>query len=230
MVMTTALTTSMNLEEAKASISRIEKGVTMAGAMDSKIGLLILDLYDRGGWMLFENDDGTQRYKNVATCLVSEMSGKLAVEPGQIKRYMRAATTELQLFGRDADDHLKIAADPRLRSLALPERTVREFARLNDWPDKQKKAWERLMDVTAGRPTAKVARQVVDTFTGDYKKRKARKAVIYDASLKKIALLLVGSVDEDVALAEDKKAPDWVLDKFYATRRALLKWQDMIQG
>lgn len=227
--MTTALAMSMNLKEAKASIARIEKGVTMAGAMDSKIGLLILDLYDRGGWMLFENDDGTRRYKDVAACLVNEMSAKLAVEPGQIKRYMRAATTELQLFGRDADDHLKIAADPRLKSLALPERTVRELARLNDKPDQQKKAWERLMEITDGKPTAKVTRQVVDTFTGDHQKRKARKAVIYDAGLKKITLLLLGSVDEDVALAEVKKAPDWVLDKFYATRRALLKWQDMIK-
>lgn len=228
--MTTALAMTMNLKEAKESIGRIEKGVTMAGAMDSKIGLLILDLYDRGGWMLFENDDGTRRYKDVTACLVSEMSAKMAVEPGQIKRYMRAATTELQLFGRDADDHLKIAADPRLKSLALPERTVRELGKLNDWPDKQKQAWEKLMQITEGRPTARVARQVVDTLTGNYKKRKARKEVIYDAGLKKITLLLLGSVDEDVALAEDKKAPDWVLDKFYATRRALLKWQGMIKG
>lgn len=230
--MTTAIVKDMTLEEADASIRKIEKAIVMDRAMDSRIGIEIWDLDERGGWMRYENDDGTRRFKDVTACLIASIEAKLDIQPHQVKRYLRAATAELQLFGREIDGQRQLLVDPRLKRPALPERTVRELARLNDWPDKQKKAWERIMEITDGKPTAKVAQGVVDTFDGTYQKRKAARSleVVQDPKQKKIALLLAGSMDDHIRLAEEKQAPKWVVDALYAARKKCEKWAELIKS
>lgn len=222
-----ALTTTipdMELKEAQETLKRIEKGLFMERAMDSKIGLVILDFDERGGWSRFQNDDGTQRYKNVFKCLGSELSSKLDVGARQVRRLVAAAVAERQLFGETLDSSV-VTIDHRP---ALPERTLRELARLNDWPDKQRSAWDRLMEMTSGQPIAKVAHSVVDTFTGDYQKRrdekKARESRTKDPDMKKITQLLLHTLDADLKLCEDKSAPEYVLKKMQAAIKALEEW------
>lgn len=230
--MTTAIVKDMTLQEADASIEKIEKAIFLGRAMESRIGVEILDLDERGGWMRYENDDGTRRFRDVEACLLGKLSDKLDVQPAQIRRYQRAATAELQLFGRDIDGQVQIVVDPRLKRPALPERTVRELARLNDWPDKQKQAWERIMEITDGRPTAKVARGVVDTLDGTYQKRKRAKSldVVQDPAQKKVALMLAGSMDDHIRLAEEKSAPPWVINALYEARKKCEKWAELIKS
>ncbi len=217
----------MNLDEARETLERIEKGLFMERAMDSKIGLVILDFDERGGWCRFQNDDGTQRYKNVFQCLRSELSSKLDVGARQVRRLVAAAVAERQLFGETLDSDA-VLVEPTMKRPALPERTLRELARLNDWPDKQKKAWERVMEMADGNPIAKVARQVVDTFTGDYQRRrdekKARNERTKDPDMKKITQLLLLQLDADLKLCEDKSAPEYVLKKMQAAVKALEEW------
>lgn len=229
--MTTDLATSMTMEMVQKEIQGIEKGIIFNRASASWLGLKIVDLDERMGWVLFKNDDGTPRYSSVVRCLVSELSDKLDVTPEQIRRYIRHAQMELQLFGRDVEGDVKIIMDPRFKRPALPERTGRELARLNKWPDKQQAAWDKLMEATDGRPTAKVAKKVVDTFDGTFqRKRSERREVIHDPQLKKVALMLIGSVDDHIRLAEEKKAPSWVVSKLVEARKSIEKWKNMIRG
>lgn len=229
--MTAIIPHPMDLKDAKVSIGKIEKGILLGRAMYSRIGVEIMDLDERGGWERFENDDGSCRYKNVIKCLVNEISGQVDIQKRQITRYLQAARAETQLFGKVIDGEIQVIVDPRLKRPALPERTTRELARLNDDPKKQKQAWERLMEITDGRPVAKVAQQVVDTLTGVYQKKKvARKRdVVQDPALKKVALMLVSSLDDDIRLAEEKKAPEWVIKKMAQTRVVLDQWANLIK-
>lgn len=229
--MTDIIPHPMDLKDAKILIARIEKGIAMGWAMDSAIGQMIMDLDERGGWETFENDDGSRRYKSVAKCLINEISAKLDIQKRQVKRYLAAARAEVQIFGKVIEGEIQVIVDPRLKRPALPERTTRELARLNDDPEKQRKAWERIMQITDGRPIAKVAQQVVDTMTGVYqKKKKARKRdVVQDPELKKIALMLESSMDDHIRLAEEKKAPEWVIKKLAQARVVLDQWATLIK-
>lgn len=228
--MTTALVKDMDLKEAKASIARIEKGIAMDLAMDSKIGQLILDLDDRGGWMTFENDDSSRRYKNVTACLIREIEPKLDIQARQIRRYLDAAQAHFQLFGAEIEGNVQIIVDPKLKRPAIPERTTRELVRLNDQPEKQRKAWDKLMEITDGKPTAKVAAQVVDTFTGDYQQKKKKREVVQDPKLRKVALRLISSMDSNITYAEESNAPAWIIEGLARVRSSLESWHDRIKA
>jgi len=225
----------MTIEEAKQSITRIGKGLLMERAMESKIGAVLLDFENRGGWRAYENDDGSQRYDDAWKCLRAELPRQVDVGERQVRRLVAAAVAEGNIFGESIemdrpDKGSLFPYDTMMKRPALPERTLRELARLNDSPADQKKAFAKVMEATNGNPTAKVAAQVVDTFTGDFQRNKAanKRERVQDAKLRVRVGLLVAAMESNLRLLGDSDAPDWVKAPMEKATAVVEEWYELI--
>lgn len=224
----------MDPKEARATIKRLGRGMVMERAMESRLGAVMVEFDQRKGWETFEDDDGCTRYGSCSQCLRSELAGVMNVDPRTIRRLIAAGRAEQNLFGPAIDqDKPEVGAyDEKLKRPALPERTLRELARLNEEPQKQREAFERLMRMTNGNPTSKIASQVVDAITGDDKrKREAKKReIVHDANLKKRVMSLYAAQKSNLRLLMDSGAPDWVVKPQERVIEILDEWLDLIKG
>lgn len=206
-----------DLQEAKGLLGRIDKGIILGGIMASTIGEAVLEFENRRFWALYENDDGTQRYKSCAECFKHELASDVKLGDRQIRRLISHAKAERNLFGRQLE--LKKGRK------ALPERVGRELAKLNDEPDEQKKAFERLLALTNGKLIPKVAKKVVAAFTGEPKAEKKIEEIVEDPGMKRWILRIKAVMDGHIRVLEDEAdAPEYVLKKFQAAAKALERW------
>jgi hypothetical protein len=223
----------MDPKEARATIKRLGKGMVMERAMESRLGAVMVEFDRRRGWETFEDDDGCTRYGSCAQCLRSELAGTMNVDPRTIRRLFAAGRAEQNLFGPEIDqDKPEVGAyDEKLKRPALPERTLRELARLNEEPVKQREAFERLMRMTNGNPTSKIASEVVDAITGDGKRKKdaKKREIVHDAQLKKRMMALYATQESNLRLLIDSDAPDWVVKPQERVLDILDEWLDLIK-
>lgn len=226
----------MDPKEARATIKRLGRGMVMERAMESRLGAVMVDFDRRKGWETFEDDDGCTRYGSCSQCLRSELAGVMNVDPRTIRRLIAAGRAEQNLFGPAIDqDRPEVGAyDEKLKRPALPERTLRELARLNEEPEKQREAFERLMRMTSGNPTSKIASQVVDAITGDDKRKREKKKqdqreIVHDAQLKKRIMSLYAVQELNLKLLLDSDAPEWVVKPQERVIDVLDEWLDLIK-
>lgn len=211
----TDLGTEINIKEAKGLLGRIDKGIILGGIMASTIGEAVLEFENRRFWSLYENDDGTQRYKSCAECFKHELTSDVKLGDRQIRRLISHAKAERNLFGRQLE--LKKGRK------ALPERVGREFAKLNDSPDEQKKAFGRLLALTNGKLIPKVAKKVVAKFVKTPEKK--IEEIVEDPGMKRWILRIKAVMDGHIRVLEDEAdAPEYVLKKFQAAAKALERW------
>lgn len=209
------VTACISVESAEDMCDRIRKGMVHHAATFAMLAEIILELDESGGWKLYEDDEGKQRYRDVWACLDDRVLRDLGSSKAVVKHYRRCAYAVAQLFGNlSSGVHAgtlphSFPTDPQLKYPAMPEKAIRQLARLNDFPKDQRRAFDLAMQASNGRLTEKgVAIQVSRLLPSEPEEE------LSGAELRKWVGRLLGSFESNLkAMQEEERMPKKIVTK-----------------